>query len=779
MRKIKITLLFSFFFLCLLSAAYPLRAQQQGMWSSLLAIHVTEDVVETPNKVFALADGVLYSIEKEDPSNVVVYDRVNGLSEMSISRIAYAEELKALILYYESGNIDVLEAGGGVTNISALKDNVDLVDKTLNRLLIDGGRAYLAGGFGLSVLDIAKGRILATYAKGSNVTDVTKLSDGRLLMLNKGSFWVGSETDNLQDPSAWSSWPLNMNIPLDKIVDFGSVGSDVYFLFDNGAVGVVSMDSLTAESFFTAEVSARLVVTSRGLFICAPSKLYMIEAGRKKTVFSVPNTLAVGAMADSQTAYLAMGEEGLASLPLSDGGAAESLSVDFDGPGDNDFYEMLAQNGRLYTVSGMWGLNLMYHPGMVKLYDGKRWTNLDKKKVETDLEQNGVFNDAVDIAVSPGNPDHFFVGTWGRGLFEFADGKALARYTAGNTVIAECNPGDARVKSIAFDRNGHLWGTLGSVEKNIFMYEPDTKIWHSFTYPEVTGTASFGNMVILSNGDKWVNILHRSGGSTRKGVLIFNDEGTPDVATDDKYRYVEQFVSRLGAPIGHKTIYAMAVDKNGAIWMGSDIGIFAVYNAGGALASSGIPVAVRPVGGEEPNLYYILDKVTVTDIVVDKLNHKWVATLGSGLYLLSEDCSEVLAHYSVDNSPLLSDNISSLALNEDDGLLYIGTAEGLMSFQTGAGMGDVANLDGIYVYPNPLRPEYPDGITISGLQAGCNVKITDITGRLLFETESVTTEVKWNARGADGNRVASGVYAVAAYDPISKKSKLVRFAVIR
>ena len=128
---------------------------------------------------------------------------------------------------------------------------------------------------------------------------------------------------------------------------------------------------------------------------------------------------------------------------------------------------------------------------------------------------------------------------------------------------------------------------------------------------------------------------------------------------------------------------------------------------------------------------------------------------------------------------MLSNNILSLALNDDNGLLYIGTADGLMTFQTGTGSGSVSELDGVYVYPNPLRPEYPDGVTIAGLQAGCSVKITDTTGRLLYQTESVTTEVKWNARGADGNRVASGVYAVAVYDPVSKKSKLIRFAVIR
>ena len=108
----------------------------------------------------------------------------------------------------------------------------------------------------------------------------------------------------------------------------------------------------------------------------------------------------------------------------------------------------------------------------------------------------------------------------------------------------------------------------------------------------------------------------------------------------------------------------MAVDHNGSVWMGSDIGIFGVYNAAGALSSNSTPIAVRPVGGEEPNLYYVLDKVTVTDIVVDKLNHKWVATQGTGLYLLSEDCSKILAQYTVENSPLLSNNILSIALND-------------------------------------------------------------------------------------------------------------------
>ncbi|WP_373810441.1 type IX secretion system anionic LPS delivery protein PorZ [Porphyromonas loveana] len=755
----------------------PLRAQQEGIWNALLAIHRTEKAVETPKKIFAMANGVLYSVDKEEPYEVKIFDRISGLSDVSILEIAYAEQLRSLVIYYASGNIDILTETGAVINVSALQDNIDLIDKTLNRLLVVGDKAYLAGGFGLSVLDVAEGRILATYAKGTNVVDVAKLPDSQLLMFHSGKLYIGKETDNLQDPSTWRTYPLS--IPTTYMSSIGSVGDDICFLLSDGQVFAAPALSPVATYLFSVAAGSTMEIAPRGLFICAADRIHFIDRGRQVTTFQIANVLDAGAMADSQTAYLAMGEDGLAALPLSEGSTSTSLPVAFDGPGDNNYYEMLFQHGRLYAASGLWGTNLMWYPGMVKVYDGKKWTNYDKKTVEETIGGGFGFNDAVDIAVTAADPDHFFVGTWGRGLFEFKGGQPVARYSAGNTAIAECNPGDARVKGIAFDAKGNLWGTLGSVLNNIFMYEIESNQWHAFSYPEVSYLASFGNMVILPNGDKWVNILHRSGGSSQRGMLIFNDQGTPASTSDDKYRYVEQFVNRLGAPLGHKIIYALAIDHNGTMWMGSDIGIFGVHNAASVLSStSSAPVAVRPVGGAEPNLYYILDKVTVTDIVVDKLNNKWVGTQGNGLYLLSEDCSRILAHYAVSNSPLLSDNILSLALDGTDGLLYIGTADGLMTFQTGTGSGTVAELDGIYVYPNPLRPEHPDGITIAGLQAGCDIKITDMTGRLLFQTESVATEVKWNARGADGNRVASGVYAVAVYDPASKKSKLLRFAVI-
>ncbi|KKC50658.1 type IX secretion system anionic LPS delivery protein PorZ [Porphyromonas gulae] len=761
---------------CLLFSSFSLQAQEEGIWNTLLAIHKTEKAVETPKKVFAVANGVLYSVGKEAPHEVKIFDRISGLSDTSVSSIAYSEQLRSLVIYYASGNIDIMDEAGRVTNVPALKDNIDLIDKTLNRLLIVGNRAYLAGGFGLSVLDVAEARIPATYAKGTKVTDVAKLDNDRLLMLKEGQLFIGKETDNLQDPAAWTA--LSLDLPMASVTGLGIVGEDICFLFADGRVYVAANQSLEPELLLSSSANSRLHVTDRGLFVSAENRIYFIEKGRKTTQFPIANVLGVGAMGESNTAYIALGEEGLASLLLTEGSTAEAMPVTFDGPGDNDFYEMRFRHGRLYAASGLWGTNLMGHAGMVKLYDGNRWTNFDKETVQEQLGGGFNFNDAVDIAVSSGDPDHFFVGTWGNGLFEFKDGKVIARYSGNETAIAECNPGDARVKAIAFDNKGNLWGTLGAVGKNIFMYDPQSSTWHSFSYPDVANLASFGNMIILPNGDKWVNILHRSGGSTRKGVLIFNDRGTPETTSDDSHLYVEQFVNRLGAAIGHKTIYAMAVDHNGSVWMGSDIGIFGVYNAAGALSSNSTPIAVRPVGGEEPNLYYVLDKVTVTDIVVDKLNHKWVATQGTGLYLLSEDCSKILAQYTVENSPLLSNNILSIALNDDNGLLYIGTADGLMTFQTGTGSGSASELDGVYVYPNPLRPEYPDGVTIAGLQAGCSVKITDTTGRLLYQTESVTTEVKWNARGADGNRVASGIYAVAVYDPASKKSKLIRFAVI-
>ena len=144
---------------------------------------------------------------------------------------------------------------------------------------------------------------------------------------------------------------------------------------------------------------------------------------------------------------------------------------------------------------------------------------------------------------------------------------------------------------------------------------------------------------------------------------------------------------------------------------------------------------------------------------------KWIGTLNNGLYLIGPDGLENVHHFTKDNSPLPSNAIESLALQHTTGELYIGTDKGLVSYTTDATRGaSEYDEEKVYAYPNPVAPDYNGPITVVGLKANSNVKITNTAGRLVAEGTSLGGSFTWDGKTPQGQRVATGVYYVLGTD---------------
>ena len=164
----------------------------------------------------------------------------------------------------------------------------------------------------------------------------------------------------------------------------------------------------------------------------------------------------------------------------------------------------------------------------------------------------------------------------------------------------------------------------------------------------------------------------------------------------------------------------------------------------------------------------------ISDIVVDGANQKWIATRGGGLFLMSEDGTQTINAFSQDNSPLFSDNIQALAINNISGELYIATELGVMGYK---GNATAANpiFSSLKVYPNPVRPDYQGNIGISGTTKNAEIKITDANGKLVFTTNSYGGQAVWDGYTSSGSLAISGVYYVFATSEdgySSEKTKL-------
>ena len=135
-----------------------------------------------------------------------------------------------------------------------------------------------------------------------------------------------------------------------------------------------------------------------------------------------------------------------------------------------------------------------------------------------------------------------------------------------------------------------------------------------------------------------------------------------------------------------------------------------------------------------------------------------------------------------------------MALDSDNGVIYFGTNRGLVAFNTG-GSRTSPSLADIYVYPNPVRPDFnmvEDRIKIKNISQNINIKITDVEGNLVAEAQSnVNLRYKgynleidggtayWNGKNLANNTVASGVYLVLLSDLDNYETKVSKIMIIR
>ena len=241
--------------------------------------------------------------------------------------------------------------------------------------------------------------------------------------------------------------------------------------------------------------------------------------------------------------------------------------------------------------------------------------------------------------------------------------------------------------------------------------------------------------------------------------LLLDDRGTPTNHADDQVIYRTTWYDQNGVRIAPAEIHSLAQDLDGVLWVGTNEGLFLIPSKVDFATSDRCERVIIPRNDGTNLADYLLDKEKITSIVVDGANRKWIGTANSGVFLLSADGLETIEHFTTEDSPLLSNTILSIAIQESTGEVFIGTGEGLMSYMSDA-IPASENFSGIYAYPNPVHPTYKGYVVIKGLMANTEVRIVDASGNLVKVLTGLGGEVLWDMTNTQGSRVASGVYTV-------------------
>jgi hypothetical protein len=427
---------------------------------------------------------------------------------------------------------------------------------------------------------------------------------------------------------------------------------------------------------------------------------------------------------------------------------------------------------KLLVAGGGFRIDRFGNPGTLMTYENDSWTNFDERQIGYETR------DYTAVAVHPDDENHYVVASFGEGIIEIKDNAFVRLYNYTNSPLQSALPNNSsanryvRVSGISFDKDKNLWATNSEVRNVIVVRKPDGT-WTSLYYPGISNASVVDKILITSRGYKWVNVPHNSG--TTGGILVFDDNGTPDNNADDKSHYYTNLRTTGANQIHGNKFYCIVEDLDGKIWIGSNSGPIICHSPTNTIDNLTFTHVIR----EDDNMvpYYFLSGEQINAIAVDGGNRKWIGTAGSGIFLVSPDGDRTILHFDMNNSPLYSNTILSIAIDNRTGTVYIGTDRGLISYQGDATEPSTSYSD-VYAYPNPVRPGIDDRVVITGLMQNSNVKITDLSGNLIYQGMSAGGQFVWDCRNRSGSRVATGIYLVLSSTPEARESVVTKIAVV-
>lgn len=751
-----------------------------GSWRTHFSYNDVSQVEVTPEETYAIANGKLFSIDSTGKTSI--HTSLTGLNGFDVAFINWSEAIQGLVVCYSDGNLDLIQ-GATCKNLPDFKNKPMTADKTVYSVRIDGTTGYLSTGVGLLVVNLVKREIselykpllqASPYTIQETVYDAVSIGDS-LFLATPGGLFGGNKSDNLLDPSLWKPLPFLTETPVSMVKQGGKLvvltGTGSVYVRTNGAWTLLHTD---ASAF-------RLLVEGESLVVCSRTSGTIFHEGGLKRVIDHP-LLDISFNGSDSTCVAASGKIGLLQYDMSNLDYVLLKSALLPtGPSQNTAWSGYVNDGDYLAVpGGRWG-DRFRNPGDVMRFDGEEWSGIPH--IDSIPLKTGVpFLDIMNLAIDPFDPGHYFLTSWGEGLYEFRDNRFFTLYNQHNSPLLSVLPGPfCRVDGAVFDNEGNLWVLNSTYGVNSVL--SDTTIWvlmaggtewKSMRYRSMPGAPTWGSILFTSANQMWCNSVR----GASYGLFVIDRMGTPWNTNDDKTRWFNT-ITDDDATISPFVYTCLVEDKTGTLWIGT--------NEGPILATSPYRVfepdytftRVKIPRNDGTGLAdYLLKGIRINSIAVDGANRKWLGTAGSGVYLVSADGLETVYQFNTDNSPLPSNYIYSITVHPETGEVFIGTNEGLVSFRAEATVGK-DDFAAVRVFPNPVTPGYAGMITVTGLKENTQVRITDVSGNALVAGTSLGGQFSWNGQNSQGKRVASGVYLVFCSSQDGTEHQVCKFMIVK
>ena len=735
-----------------------------GQWREHLPWNNAINLASTATGIICATPYAVFTYDLDDGS-FIRKSKMNGLSDVGVKTMEYETTSGKIVIAYKNNNIDVWK-DDQVQNIPDIKLSTASGDKTINRIYINSQRAYLSTGLGIIVLDLDKNEVKDTWRIGANGSDVKTFA---VTILGQYIYAATQEglkfalnSSNLAD---YRSWTLYTGSTF-------SAGACEQVLSASGKVYVNRNDSLfignnTGFNFFYSGASDILQAdsTAGGLLVSeivnGKGRVRQVNAsGIPVKLFQPPS------LSKPRQAVLVGAECWIAD---EDNGLTKSTGADGEkvfpnSPINVSFGEMKFIDGSIWAgagkVSDAW--NYTFNPNGVYRFSSEQWTGYN-------LYAYPKLDSLLDFITITGQPStgSIYAGSFGGGLMEILENGRLVIYKQ-NTLLQPAigDPTSYRIGGLATDRLNNVWISNYGAPQNLVVKKADGQ-WNRFTIPFFHPENAVAGITIDDYDQKWII------SPKENGLFLFNSGNNIDNTGDDRWRYFRK--GRGNGNLPSNNVFSVVKDKNGFIWVGTDNGIGIIQCVQDAVSNS--CEAVLPVVQQDNFAGYLFQGEEVHAMAVDGANRKWVGT-NNGLWLINEEGDKIVYRFTVANSPLLDNEISSIAIDPSSGEVFAGTANGICSFRSTATEGGEMHTN-VLVYPNPVPPGYGGSIAIKGLASNSQVKITEVDGRLVYQTRALGGQAIWDGRDYKGNKVSSGVYIVLITDEQNRETAAAKIFFIK
>jgi len=773
----KLFLLCSLFFSFLFSA----QTDYSDSWEDLYSYNNVKDIVKVDEVIYALVDNAIFTYDTAT-EEINKLSSVQGLSGETTSSMHYNKSFQRLFIGYENGLLEVVDNDGTITISSDIVSFNQSGRKSINHIKEFNNKLYLSTPFGIVVYDIEKLEFGDTYFIGNNSSSLevyqTEIMDGFIYAAtNDGVFKADLTSNLLIDFNNWEQQFFSRNIS--KI----SLFNEQLYVVEGTTLYRINGENLIEKINFTQNITAiKSSNTYLSVVFNSFAKILDLELN---AVFEVSATSEFeytlnNIFTENDSVYLATKEYGILKSRLSLPNSYTEIHP--EGPLDNDIFSITAQNNSLWVVYGGYddtNTPINNKKGFSR-FNGEQWVNT--------VFNSSLPSDLVQVTIDPNNENKVYISALGvtsnidikptGGVLVVENDVITQTYNHLNSSFEPIQVSlpsiNIRVSGSAFDNQGNLWATNYETGEELKKLSASGQ-WSSIDLSAIVTNKNkpgLNEVVVDKSNSVWI-------GTRKNGLYVYNENGNRKKAL---------ITTTNSGNLPDVNVRTIAIDASNRVWIGTNLGMVVYNNASGVFDDStpnGYPVVIN--GDENGFGERLLGDQKINSIVIDGAENKWFGTDNGGVIYTNPNGQKTLANFSMKNSPLPSDKIKKIAVDRSLGKVYFATDKGMVAYNSNvAPFGDV--LAAVYAYPNPALINHQT-ITIDGrkgthLPKGTNVKILDVAGNLVYETNVLEGQelqggkVVWNKKNLAGNPVASGIYIVLLSNEDASETAFTKIAIV-